>query len=325
MTWWSLAAGLVVLALAGYDAVTTVVSTATGGGPITSRIGRWCWRAAHRLGQRPTSPVLTGAGPAILLLSVATWLMLLWIGWTLVFSADPSAVVAATTGEPADWSQRAYFAGFTAFTLGIGDYVPAGAPWQLVTVVASISGLALATAAITYLVPVVTAVTERSRLAAMIAGYGGDAHEFVCEFYDDASVAYLQQVLPQFTTSLLLTAERHLAYPILHYFHPRARDVDLRVQLTSLDDAITLVEYGLADEVVRPHPAALSAVRAAIEQLLERSDTSERPAPPLVLLPLAQAGIATVDEDTFQRRLDALGAHRRRVAGYATESKWPLD
>jgi hypothetical protein len=315
--------GVLLLGLAAYDAAVTTISTTSAGGPVTSRLSRWWWSVAHTLGRRPTSVLLTSAGPLLLTITVGAWLVLLWTGWTLVFSADPSAVVSSTAREPADWSQRAYFAGFTTFTLGVGDYVPVGAPWQLLTVIASASGLALTTAAITYLIPVVTAVTERSKQAAAICGLGADPQSIVVAAYHDGSVRFLEPVLLQMTDGLLVTAERHLAYPILHYFHPRSPVVELRVQLASLDDALTLVEHGLAGDVQRPHPAAIDGARAAIDQLLDRAHVSaSHPALPLDLQPLRDAGLPVVDDGSFTEQLERLAERRGRLATFAAESKW---
>lgn len=317
-----LLAGLGVLGFTAWDAVATTLSSTTAVGPLTGRLTRWGWRAAHRLARRPTSPILAAAGPLLLVATLATWLLLVWVGWTLIFSADATAVVSSTTGEPADWSQRAYFAGFTTFTLGIGNYVPASAPWELATVVSTVSGLALTTIAITYLLPVVSAATERSAQAANIAGLGEGAHAIVLNSYDDGSVRFLEPVLLQLTQGLLVTAERHLTYPILHYFHPRSPQVELRIQLAALDDALTLVESGLSDEVRRPHPAAISGARAAISQLIARADVTEVAPRPLRLETLRDAGMPVTDDASFAECVVQLSEHRRRVAGYAAESKW---
>ncbi|MEX0650455.1 MAG: two pore domain potassium channel family protein, partial [Actinomycetota bacterium] len=64
----------------------------------------------------------------------------------------------------------------------------------------------------------------------------------------------------------------------------------------------------------RPHPAVLDDVRHAIGQLVERAtgeapNTDPRPAPTLGAL--RDAGIPTVDDDTFQQRVDDLIEHRR--------------
>lgn len=221
--------------------------------------------------------------------------------------------------------ERAYFVGFTSFTLGIGDYVPAAGPWQLATVCATISGLALTTAAITYLIPVVSAVTERSVQAATIAGLGSGPHGIVVNAYRGGSLRFLEPVFGQLAQELRRTAERQLSYPLLQYFHPGSSQTELRVQLASLDDALVLIEHGLGSEVVRPHPVAMASLRSAIAQLVERAvpAPASRPPPPLQLQPLREAGLPVVDETSFAERCERVVEHRARVAGYAAESKWP--
>lgn len=325
MSVWMMIVGAALIGLAAFDAAVTTLSTSSAGGPITSRLARSWWSAAHRLARRPTSMLLTSSGPAILVATVTVWLVLLWSGWTLVFAAEPSAVVSSSSRVPTDLWGRAYFAGFTIFTLGIGDQVPVGAVWQLLTVVSTVSGLALTTTAITYLVPVVTAATDRNTQASTIAGLGGQAHRIVLNAADGGSVRYLEPVLLQLTSSLLLTAERHLAYPILHYFHPRDVRTELRLQLPALDDALTLIEHGLTDQVGRPHPAAIDGARAAIGQLLELAHLSPRTsAPPLDLAPLRVA-LPTVDDRAFATALEPLRGRRERLAAYAAQSGWSRD
>lgn len=163
------------------------------------------------MAKRPDSRLRTSAGPLIVVATIVVWLLLLWAGWTLILAADASAVVSSATRVPANFMERAYFAGFTIFTLGMGDYAPVGAPWQLLTVIATVSGLALTTAAITYIFPVVTAATQRTQQASVITALGGQAHRIVLNAYDNGSVRYLEPVLIQLTDGLLLTAQRHLA------------------------------------------------------------------------------------------------------------------
>jgi hypothetical protein len=127
--------------------------------------------------------------------------------------------------------------------------------------------------------------------------------------------------------SILESAERHLSYPVLHYFHSAERHVDLRTQAYLLDEAVTLLQHGVTDDV-RPHAAVLEGIRHAIVQLVERA-TDEPPdvTPPATpaLDALRQAGVPTVDDDTFEGRIADLSDHRRRVAHFADESLWAAD
>lgn len=323
MSVWMLPVGVALIGLASFDAAITILWTTKAGGPVTTALGRSWWRVVRRLAKRPDSRLLTSAGPLILTATIVLWLLLLWVGWTLVFAADPSAVVASATRVPANSIERAYFAGFTIFTLGMGDYAPVGAPWQLLTVIATVSGLASTTAAITYIIPVVTAATQGSRQASSITALGGQAHRIVLSAYDNGSVRYLEPVLIQLTDSLLLTAQRHLAYPILDFFHPTTPLTDLRSQLIALDDALTLVQYGLDEQLVAlPHPAAIEGARSAISQLVDRAHTNIDAAPLRLDLGPLRDSIPTVDDATFQRRTSGLEDHRRRLARYAAESGW---
>lgn len=128
--------GVLCLGVTMLDALTTTVAPDTGGGVVTGRLARGSWSLLRRLARRPGGLVHRSLGPTVTVLTIGTWLVGLWLGWFLVLSASPDAVVADATGEPADGWTRFYFAGFAVFTLGIGDQVPAGTPWQIVTVLA---------------------------------------------------------------------------------------------------------------------------------------------------------------------------------------------
>lgn len=324
MSVWMVVAGGLLLAVVSYDALSTTLVTTTAAGPMTARIARGWWSLARRVARGPRSMVMGLTGPSILVITISVWLVVMWSGWALIFAADPGAVVSSSTGEPADGWARVYFAAFTAFTLGVGDYIPHGAPWQLVTSLAVISGLALTTTAITYLVPVVTAVTARRSQANSIAGLGGTPEEIVLAGWWHGSFRFLEEQLPRLADGILLTAERHLSYPILHFFHSVEREEDFRVQVFVLDEAVTILEHGVPEES-RPHPAALGSLRHATAQLLHHVSTEPSPEhQPAVtgLDRLREAGIPTVDDATFGRRLEGLADHRRHLVAFAEESLW---
>lgn len=323
---WMIATGAALLMILAYDAISTTLSIGAAAGPLTSRLAAGWWHLARRVAGRPDSPVLVSAGPVVLLLTIGMWLALLWGGWTLVFAADPDAVISSTTHQPATGWSRMYFAGFTIFTLGVGDYIPNGQPWEVLTSLAAVSGLGLTTLAITYLIPVVSAVTARRVQAATIAGMGATPADIVASGLSDDRFPYLEHRLQALSDSILQTAERHLSYPVLHFFHSAERHVDLRTQAFILDEAVTMLQHGVTADV-RPHPAVLDDVRHAITMLVERATGNApeiEPPPAPALDPLRDAGIPTVDDGAFQQRTADLADHRRRLVHFASESHWPL-
>ena len=231
MDTWMLVVGALLLAVVGYDAIATTLSAGAAAGPVTSRIGAGWWRLARNLARTPGSPVVSSSGPIVILLTIAVWLAMLWGGWMLIFSADPDAVLSSSTRTPASAWSRVYYSAFTVFTLGVGDYIPNGQLWEVLTGVAVLTGLGLTTLAITYLVPVVSAVVARRVQASTIAGMGPSPQEIVSSAYRDNRFDYLDHRLQTLSDQILETAERHLSYPVLHYFHSAERHVDLRVQL----------------------------------------------------------------------------------------------
>lgn len=324
MSVWMVVAGGVLLVAVFYDALSTTLMTTTAAGPLTARIAAGLWWLARWVARGPRSPVMGLVGPAILVMTIGVWLLMLWGGWALIFGAGPDAVVSSRTGDTAGGWARIYFAAFTTFTLGVGDYVPNGAPWQMLTSIAVISGLVLTTLSITYLVPVVTAVTVRRTQANSIAGLGRTPQDIVVASWRHGSFRFLEEQLPRLSEGILLTAERHLAYPILHFFHSTARHEDFRVQLFNLDEAVTLLQHAIPEEC-QPHPAALSSLRHATTEVIRHvpatGPPSEEPVP-TALQPLRNAAIPTVDDTVFGERLGALASHRSHLTAFAEESLW---
>ena len=326
---WMLVVGVALVALAVYDAVSTTLASSSAAGPVTGRVGRGLWSLARRLAGGPRSPVLTVAGPVILLTTIIVWVLLLWIGWWCVFMADGDAIVSASTLEPASWSERVYYTAYTLFTLGNGDFKPTGAVWQIATGLSVANGLGLVTMAITYVIPVMTAVTERRQQASSIHGLGATAQGILVNAWDGESLRFLDQPLLRFAEDVNRTAQRHLTYPILHFFHSKDRSDEFAVSVTAFDEALTIVSLAV-DEEARPHSAAVSAARHAIGRLLmiiEASfhDAAPQPPPPPDLEPLRRAGVPVVDDHRFHTALAEVDGRRRVLYGFATGSTWPWD
>ena len=325
---WMVLVGVVLVGLSVSDAVLTTIAVSSATGPITSRVGGSIWRVARRLAASPRSSVLTAAGPVILMATIGVWVLLLWVGWWLVFAAEPGAVVSTSGSVPASGWERVYFTAYTLFTLGNGDFKPVGAGWQVATGAAAANGLVLVTMAITYVIPVVTAVTERRQQAATISGIGLTAQDLLVNSWDGSTLRFLDQPLMRFAEDINRTAQRHLTYPCLHFFHSAERSDEFAVSVAALDEALTIITLTV-DEHARPHRAAVGAARAAIARLLAIieagfHDGADRSPPPPDLTPLREAGIPIVDEG-FHDRLADLDGRRRVLYGFTTGSTWPWE
>src|SRR5205814_4602377 len=103
---------------------------------------------------------------------IASWLLMVLVGWTLVFEGAPHAVVELQTRHPADFVSRVYFVGAMMFTSGTSEYAPGGRVWQIAAMIVSASGLFVVTLSITYLLAVLGAIVEKRALASAIWDMG---------------------------------------------------------------------------------------------------------------------------------------------------------
>lgn len=318
--------GAAVVILTMVDFVWTTLSV-RGAGPMTARFSAAVWAACRAVGRGRLAPALTAAGPAILVATLALWITLLWLGWLLIFLADPEAVVRSSDQEEADLSGRIYFVGFIISTLGVGDLVPKGGLWQVLTPLAALNGLIVTTVAITYLLSVLSAVIAVRQLAAYINAVGETPQGFVVTGWDDGrGFSGLADHLSSMTPGLLHTSQSHLAYPILHYFRSERAEVAPGPAVALLDEALTLLEHGVAPGH-RPPPAVVQPLRNAIDTFLDRLEpryvrAADEVPPPPILSGLREAGIPTVDGDEFAAAVAERRRHRRLLLAMVREEGW---
>ncbi|WP_200892537.1 two pore domain potassium channel family protein [Aliterella atlantica] len=270
---------------------------------------------------------LTGLG--ILLSTTVLWIGLVWVGWTLIFSANEQAVVDANSGKPADMLARIYFTGYTLFTLGLGDYKPQGAVWQAATAIAAGSGFFLVSLIITYLVPVISAATQKRQLAGYISSLGKTPTDIILTAWNGKNFGLLEQHLLSLTPMILLNGQRHLTYPVLHYFHSASRYTAATLSIAVLDETLTLLKYG-----VKPtnqiDAVTLYAVRQAMLVFLDTliSDFIEPDtfAPPMPTLDrLRASGVPTVSDEEFDYALANLSKRRRLLLALVKSHGWNWD
>lgn len=291
--------------------------------PLRANLSGWLWAALRRLTRR-WHP-MHGLGMVTALVTLGLWILLVWGGWAMIFSGAPQAVVTAQAGQPASAWERVYFAGSSLFSLGISEYRPHGTPWQLATVGAVLNGLTLLTLGITYLLQVITAVTEKRQLAGVIQALGATPAEVVITAWRSGSWSGLEQHLITLTAPLDLLTQRHLAYPVLHFFYSQDRRAGLPPAIALLDETLLLLEHGI-EFPHGPNRMAYLPLRAVIAQFLATlEDGFIRPAElPLApdLAPLRAAGIPTVDDAAFCQRVDGEHQHRCRLHGLVSTSGW---
>lgn len=323
MNWFVLVAGVVVLAVLMFDLVRTTLMVDAAAGPLTRTFTRASWALGRRFGSHQ---FLRNWGLIIVLAALAMWLVMLLVGWTLIFSASTTSVVTSTGERPVGFWQHAYYSGYTVLTLGNGEYKPNGAAWQMLAVVAVGSGLSVATLGITYLVPVTSAAVGKRQLASLISSLGPRADATLLRAWDGSSFQLLVPHLHSLTAPIAQLRQQHLAYPVLHYFHGRDRSNSAPVMIAQLDELLTLLDDGVAPGVRLPE-FTLTPLYDVVTDFLDTLQSAfiapaDEPPPPPSLDRLRSAGIPVVDDEDFRAKVSARATRRRLLLGMIQTDGW---
>lgn len=322
--------GLVFVVIVIVDLLWTTVAAGSGAGPFTIRLGNVLRQLAPRGSTTRHHRFLQVLGVGITIALVGAWIALLLLGWFLVFNSAPDAVVDATTGEPADQWARVYYTGFTIFTLGVGDYVAGGPLWQVATVAATGTGLALITLAITYLVSVTASVTQRRRLAQQISALGETPTEIMRVAWNGDQLEGLDITLQLLMSDIAEVTQRHLAFPMLHYFHSFERNAAIAPGLAVVDELLMVLEHGVRPDKRLP-ALTTHQVRHGIAQLLSLTigttksssgRVSGTPPPLPALEDLRRFGIPLVDDEVWRNSVESLASRRQRLSDFLAVDGW---
>ena len=320
--------GAVLLSAAVVDLLWTTLWVEGGAGPLTSGLMATTWRALRRIGNRePRVLVLTG--PVLLVAGLVTWIALLWGGWVFVLAGVESALVDTVGRGGISWSDRVYFVGYAVFTLGNGDFAPRSGVPQVVTTLASASGMLFVTLSVTYVISVLDAVTQKRSFASDVSGLGPDGAGIVRTSWNGAEFEALDVTLDTVASELNTLTSNHKAYPILHYFYSRRARHAPASQIPVLDEALTLLRFGV-EERARPPETVLRSARSGVENYLDTlGDTFITPAdcaPPLPDLgSLRETRIPVVPDDEFAASVGTLEERRRTLLGLVESDvrEWP--
>ncbi|MCW2614843.1 MAG: Ion transport 2 domain protein [Frankiales bacterium] len=210
---------LLLLGLVAVDTFRTVLLPSSHG--LLARLwARGLWRLAVLLPGRPGRAARRAAGPLSVVTNIATWVLLLWLAFALLYLPDVASLGYSSdvAFEGSDLVAALYLSGTVLTTLGLGDVAAQTDGLRLLVVAESAGGLALFTAALGYLPALYTVVSDLRTCAESISDLRATTPERAAELLEEDAVATLGSVRRDVTE-----ARQHLLrFPALHHFHPPA-------------------------------------------------------------------------------------------------------
>lgn len=316
--------GLCILLVVVVDIFKTVIYI-NGGGPLATFVAGIIWNTFYRLGGKSgKSPILNLAGSIILLSLVFMWIFLIWIGYSLIYLADANSVIDNATHEPADIIGNIYFVGYTLTSLGNGDYSPGSNTWKIVSNLMGLNTMIFISLGISYLLPVLQAVIDKRTLAAYITTLGSTPNEIIRKGYNGKNFEMLYQRFSNLESLLLKHGERHLAYPILHYFHNNNKAHSLSLSLAVLDEVMTIQEVYKIDKTEKAYH--WDVLRGALENFYNRLDgrfiiSADAPPPFDYISKLPEEFVKDYVGDA-DVALEKFQSHRCKILGYVKNNGW---
>lgn len=261
-----LLAGIAVVAVTAFDFFYTTVSF-NGAGVIARGVSSVIASLFLWINEKTDSRFLFKfSGMTHILVLVILWISLLWFGLFLLLMGDPMSVMHAPSGAPAGVINKFYFSGYVLSTLGNGQYIPNGGGWQIVVAAFSFAGFIFITTAMTYLMNLTTAVIHKRKLSLFISNLGETPEEIVANSYTQEGFEGLIKVAPELQQMINEHSQNHYAHPGVHYFYSTQRAESLSVNLTNLDEALTVLQARVKTEEDFWHD--LRPLRDAINKFL---------------------------------------------------------
>lgn len=318
--------GVILLLVTTADLIKTSLSV-RGAGFITKRLSKSIWSLLLSINKKMGRRKVLESGGAVILVSILiNWLLLIWISASLLFISQPDSLMNVETNSPTTVVNKIFYTGYTLSTLGLGDIEPEGNFWDILTSVLSFTGLILISIAITYLIPVVSAEITKRRISVTINTIGGSVEEMLLNYWNGKDFKELEQPFIPLIDSIILHAQNHNAYSVLHFFHSSDKKEAFVLNITNLDETLTVLLHSIPSEQ-RPSYNVLIRLRKAISSYLITLPatfiTPDKKTPPIPLLfALEKKGIKTIFGSIVDIEYEKLRTRRRLLLSLIKDDGW---
>ena len=322
-----LVAGLLILIFVTADLLTTILRM-SGGGFISNFLSKHIWNLMFWLSKKNgRSKFLNLAGFFILMALVISWLLIIWLGFSLLYLSDFDSVVDASTGFSEGTIEVVYFVGYTLSSLGNGDLKAGSDLWRIITNIMSFYGFFFITLTITYILPVLDAAIKRRTLSAYIYQLGKTPDVILKNGWNGKNFDALYNQIENLHLLILEHSERHLAYPVLQYFHSRFPKYSAPLNIAMLDEVISIQETYQLDKSNEAYNWKIlrQSIDSFLDIFIKQEPDGDKEAPPFPYQEKLNFIPFSASEEEEQKKLEDLSDRRKLLLHLVERDGWNWD
>jgi len=319
--------GIILVLAALTDVFLTVLYARIGTGIITPSMSAGLFRLFKKLARlfpRYRDPLLSFAGPTLMVSIVIIWVSMLILGVSLFIWPRLGTSIQSRSGPtPTDFITAITYSGNSLTTAGNQDLSPTTPGFRMITMLQSLMGICVITLTITYLLEVYSALQRRNTFALGLhhsTGATADAVEMILGLGASGDFSGARRELGSLGVGLLDLYESHHFFWVLTYFRFGEPYYALsRIMLVILD-CISLIRSALSESKYSNvvHSGAVGQLWNSSMHLLKEFTAVYLPQPPQetppptdpleerqwrlryreALMKLRGAGIATAEDES---------------------------
>ncbi len=262
--------GGVLIAITAFDLLVTVLHP-NRSGPLSRVVTAVVWKSTLAIGSRVGSGAIVGFGGSFVMLGqLLAWVLGFWLGFALIYTGyfDYLAFSPSVEFGNGNFVDAMYLSGAALTTVGFGDLVAESDLLRLVTVVEAASGLALITAAVSYLLSVYPLASQVRVLARTLAP-AGEGPRAAAEFVYRGGPSQLDDLRRR----LIEFDESTQRFPALYYFHANDRSASLSALIRAASLIVMQLRFGVSSRAMPQARWAGEQLDATLAQVILHFET----------------------------------------------------
>lgn len=226
--WLILLVGISIVLIVLFDIIQTVLHL-DDEGYIAGLLFEGIWRMGMKVVRVIPSyrrTLVSMAGPAMIITTIAVWVGLFIVGFAMIYWPYLDLFRSAHGYTTLTFIDALYFSGVTASVLGYGDITPLSDVFQIVSFIQASLGFAFLTGILTFLISVVSGVSDRNALALRLwaeTGRSGDGTNAILRSLQNEEISDLRLRLQTLLGRMHSINQKMHQFPILDLFY-RSRD-----------------------------------------------------------------------------------------------------